>query len=179
MRFLAVILCLVFLAGCAATTPRYRKGGREVQKDNSEKQEKHFLKEHKTSDFDKLQSNDLLRLGRIIQSYLGTPYSGHSPFVKGLDCSQFVRNVFRTFNNTELPRTSKEQFKMGHKITRGHLRYGDLVFYKTNGKSISHVGIYIGYGEFVHASSSSGVIISRIDEEYWRKRYVGARRIID
>jgi cell wall-associated NlpC family hydrolase len=86
--------------------------------------------------------------------------------------------VFERFDGTDLPRKASEQFKIGQRVRKNSLRYGDLVFFKINGRSISHVGIYIGHDEFVHASYSSGVVISHIDEKYWQKRFAGARRII-
>jgi cell wall-associated NlpC family hydrolase len=120
----------------------------------------------------------LIELGRIIQSHLGTPYKGKSRTRDGMDCSSFTAAVFDEFNRTKLPRTAKKQSKTGQKVDRRRLRYGDLVFFKTSGSSVSHVGIYIGDDEFVHSSTSTGVIISNLKEKYWRKRYAGARRIL-
>lgn len=178
-RLPLVIFLVILLSGCTTSVPRYRKGGEEIKDntDNSPKAQR--VLEYRTSEFANLKTMDLIRLGMIIQSYLGMPYSGMSRFVKGLDCSEFVRNVYSKFNRLDLPRSAAEQYKKGHKIEKGHLRYGDLVFFRTDGRTASHVGIYVGYDEFVHASSSAGVIISGMQEECWRKHYIGARRIID
>jgi len=121
---------------------------------------------------------ELMRLGRIIQNYLGTPYRGQSRYREGMDCSAFVRDVFREYNNTQLPRTARDQAGVGAGFRNSDLRYGDLLFFRTDGRSISHVGIYVGYNEFVHSSSSQGVMISSLGEKYWKKRLAGARRII-
>ncbi len=179
IRAIAVsILVLLFLAGCQVN-PRYRTGGPTVageeQKalDNDE-----HTRDRKYGQSEKTSTAELERLGRIIQSYLGIPYAGSSPYDKGLDCSQFTRLVYEKYNRTALPRTARDQYKAGRKVAPGRLQYGDLLFFKTNGNSISHVGIYVGYGEFTHASSSGGVIISSLNEKYWKKRYAGARRIL-
>ena len=95
----------------------------------------------------------------------------------GFDCSGFVRYVFRQGIGADLPNTSAAQFQAGQKIARTELRSGDLVFFRTAGKRISHVGIYTGDGEFIHApSSGKRVSISRLSEPYWARRFAGAKR---
>lgn len=122
-------------------------------------------------------TNDNLRLGLIVQSYLGKPYTGRSKYVDGVDCSFFVSEVFRKFDQRQMPRTVAEQYQLGKVITRKNLAYGDLVYFKTERSKVSHVGIYIGENQFIHASTSRGVIITDMSEKYWSKRYVGSRRI--
>ncbi|MNW32273.1 Murein DD-endopeptidase MepS/Murein LD-carboxypeptidase precursor [compost metagenome] len=78
----------------------------------------------------------------------------------------------------KLPHQSGAQYKMGTAISRADLRAGDLVFYNTSGRGVSHVGIYVGDGKFAHSSSSRGVIISSMSESYYVNRYVGAKRIM-
>jgi hypothetical protein len=78
----------------------------------------------------------------------------------------------------ELPRSSKEQAKIGSKIAKKDLRKGDLVFFNTNGKNISHVGIYIGNDKMAHSSTSHGTTIANINDKYYASRYVTARRIL-
>lgn len=99
--------------------------------------------------------------------------------MEGLDCSEFVREVFEKYDKRQLPRTSQEQFKIGVKLPRNRIQYGDLVFFQTaSSGGVSHVGIYLGSGRFIHASESNGVIITLINDDYWTKRYVGAVRIL-
>jgi cell wall-associated NlpC family hydrolase len=94
----------------------------------------------------------------------------------GLDCSAFVRAVYKNAFNIELPRTTEEQAKRGRRIKRENLRAGDLVFFKPPSYP-RHVGIFLKGRDFVHASKSEGVIISQIAPDYWGKYYWTARRI--
>ncbi len=96
----------------------------------------------------------------------------------GMDCSGFVRAVYKNVFNIELPRTTKGQVKQGRPIGRGELQAGDLVFFKPPTYP-RHVGIFLNGNQFVHASKSKGVIISQIDGYYWRKYYWTARRILN
>lgn len=171
------VVILVILLGCRPY-PRYRAGEAknpdiEESSDENKFQRKRAFDKSKTT-----ATRDLMRLGRIIQSYLGTPYEWKSGHDEGLDCSQFVRIVFDEFNRSKLPRMVKKQFETGSRVARLELRYGDLVFFRTEGRSVSHVGIYIGDDEFAHATSSSGVIISSLKDDYWKDRFVAGRRIL-
>ncbi|HZG59640.1 MAG TPA: C40 family peptidase [Anoxybacillus sp.] len=107
--------------------------------------------------------------------YIGVPYKWGGTTPKGFDCSGFVTYVYKEFGVT-LPRTAEKQYQHGEKIAKNELESGDLVFFATYKKTASHAGIYIGDNKFIHASSSKGVMISELDESYWKKRYLGARR---
>jgi cell wall-associated NlpC family hydrolase len=102
---------------------------------------------------------------------------GSSP-ESGFDCSGFVNHVFREGIGLVLPRSSKEMSKSGEAISRDELRPGDLVFFNTMRNAFSHVGIYLGDNQFVHAPRSGGrVRIEDIRDGYWTKRFNGARRV--
>lgn len=114
-------------------------------------------------------------------SMLGTPYKfGSSNPEKGIDCSGFVKHVYKESADISLPRSARDMSKEGEKITKSDLKPGDLVFFNTRKQPNSHVGIYKGDGEFVHASSSHSkeVTISRMDQKYWSTRFNGARRVL-
>jgi cell wall-associated NlpC family hydrolase len=114
-------------------------------------------------------------------SFLGIKYKrgGSSP-ENGLDCSGFVRLVFKTATATELPRTAKEISNQGDTVAPSDLKPGDLVFYNTLKKSFSHVGIYLGDNKFIHSPSVGGKVrVESMNIAYWKKRFNGARRIND
>lgn len=114
-------------------------------------------------------------------SMIGTPYKfGSSNPEKGLDCSGFVKHVYKESADISLPRSAADMSKQGEKVVKAELKPGDLVFFNTRKKPNSHVGIYAGDGTFVHASSSrtKEVTVSRIGEKYWATRFNGARRVL-
>ena len=120
------------------------------------------------------------RLRRIVDKYIGIPYKWGGTTRSGMDCSAFTRAAFRETYGIELPRTSKQMYRLGLFLpNRQELRPGDLVFFKDTfaGTGISHVGVYLGDGEFAHASSSKGVTITPLSNPYFTKRYAGGRRI--
>ena len=95
----------------------------------------------------------------------------------GFDCSGFVRYVFRHGAGTELPSDSASQYRTGKLVAKQDMQTGDLVFFRIKGTRVSHVGIYIGNGRFIHApSKGKAVSISHLDETYWSKRFAGAKR---
>lgn len=111
------------------------------------------------------------------KQFLGTPYvwAGSSP--SGFDCSGFVSYVFKNFGYT-VNRTAASMYTNGVAVDKSELQIGDAVFFASSSESIGHVGIYIGDGEFIHSSSGCGyVTISGLDESYYSRMYVGARRI--
>lgn len=114
-------------------------------------------------------------------SMIGTPYKygGKDP-EKGVDCSGFVKLVYKESADISLPRTAKQMSATGEEVEEEKLKPGDLVFFNTRKKPFSHVGIYAGNGEFVHASSSRSkeVTVSRMNSRYWSNRFNGARRVL-
>jgi cell wall-associated NlpC family hydrolase len=111
------------------------------------------------------------------KKYIGVPYVWGGSTPSGFDCSGFVQYVFNA-HGISLPRTSKQQYGVGTYVSKANLKAGDLVFFDTEGSGISHLGIYIGNNQFIHASSSKGVIITSLSNTYWAPRYYGAKRIL-
>jgi len=98
----------------------------------------------------------------------------------GLDCSGFVRLVFKDTLGEQLPRTSVEMSQVGQRIDTSQLKAGDLVFFNTMRRAFSHVGIYLGDNHFLHAPRTGAEVrVESMEDSYWVKRYNGARRIID
>ena len=122
-------------------------------------------------------SSSLVR--RVVQAALGfqgVPYvfGGTSP--NGFDCSGFTRYIFAQAG-IDLPRTADAQYEVGQNVSSNGLQTGDLVYFSTYESGASHVGIYLGNGQFISATSSRGIAIARMDSGYWGDRYIGARRV--
>lgn len=167
MRYKLCILAVIgvsTLVGCMPY-PRYRPDA-------------DFTPRQQGPDDQFLTTDEYIQLGLILQSRLGVPHSGRSKWEEGVDCSQFTSDVYAQFNGMQLPRTVAEQFAQGKEVARSRLKFGDLMFFRTERDRVSHVGVYIGFNEFIHVSSSNGVIISSLREKYWARCYVGARRIL-
>lgn len=106
-------------------------------------------------------------------------YGGHAPNT-GFDCSGLVRYVFRNALGIVLPRQAHLQFSSGETVDRSHLEPGDLVFFRTQGRRITHVGIYLDDGRFIHAPRTGETIrVDRLNNPYWKQHYAGARRVGD
>ena len=117
---------------------------------------------------------------RIIQNamqYMGVPYLFGGTTPAAFDCSGYVQYVFRNAG-ISLPRTADVQYEVGTPVSTAELIPGDVVFFTTYTYGASHVGIYLGDSNFIHASSSRGVTISSLNEAYYSARYIGARRMI-
>jgi len=128
----------------------------------------------------RLQSGRELDVGplrKVADTYLGIPYLLGGETTSGIDCSAFSQQVFRKTYGLELPRKAAWQGAQGVPVFKFGLQPGDLVFFGTNVDSVEHVGIYMGEGKFINATSSSGVKYSSLDESYWLGRYLFARRM--
>jgi cell wall-associated NlpC family hydrolase len=112
-------------------------------------------------------------------SLLGTPYKfgGNNP-EKGLDCSGFVKHVYKESADISLPRSAAEMSQLGEMVAKEELKPGDLVFFNTMRRAFSHVGVYVGDGKFIHAPrAGKAVNVEDMRSAYWQKRFNGARRV--
>jgi lipoprotein Spr len=116
------------------------------------------------------------QMDKAISPTIGVNYKTAGVSTSGFDCSGFTMYIFDKLG-IELPHQSGSQFSMGTAVARNDLREGDLVFFNTSGRGVSHVGIYVGNGKFAH-SASKGVAISSLSESYYVNRYIGAKRIM-
>lgn len=112
-------------------------------------------------------------------SALGTRYDyGGASYANGFDCSGLVAHVFLEAYGIRLPHSARAQSRLGTPVSLADLRPGDLVFFDTEHRRFSHVGIYIGHGQFVHAPrTGEKVRVSDLHKRYWMRRFDGARRI--
>jgi cell wall-associated NlpC family hydrolase len=123
-----------------------------------------------------------LRLYNFIKQWTGTPYVWGGNSTSGIDCSAFVQRLYRAVYDINVPRTSIEQFftrKVELYSNTKYLVEGDLVFFKTiaNNNAVTHVGFYLCNGYFINASSSKGVSLGNLYDEYWSERYVASGRL--
>jgi cell wall-associated NlpC family hydrolase len=113
---------------------------------------------------------------RSAHRFMGTPYVFGGTSEGGIDCSGFTMRVFM-MNGIRLPRTADVQYSVGSPVGKGKEEAGDLVFFETYCPGPSHVGIYLGGGNFIHASSSRGVTVANLSDSYFKNRYLGAKRV--
>jgi cell wall-associated NlpC family hydrolase len=122
-------------------------------------------------------SSDRRLLLQTAESWLGVPYRYGGNGRDGIDCSGFVCRIYDAIE-VRLPRTSTQQSDVGEEVSLYDALPGDLVFFNTTGSGVSHVGILLNTNDFVHASTSSGVIVSSLGERYYRERLVSVRRVV-
>ncbi len=117
-------------------------------------------------------------LNEYYANWRGTPYRFGGTSRRGIDCSAFTQQAMSDALGVSLPRTTRDQLKRGRSIASHQVRPGDLVFFQT-GETLKHVGVMIGPGKFMHASTSKGVTISRTDDSYWGRRVIDYRRVLN
>lgn len=129
---------------------------------------------------DALSSSAASKLINYGDNYLGRPYKfgASTSTTRYFDCSSFTKHVFKHLGY-KLPRTARDQAKVGRYISKSNLKKGDLVFFKvpSRGNFIGHVGIYVGNGKMLHTYGEGGVKFSSINSTYWKKNYATARRL--
>ena len=198
-------LLMVLLEACGPSSPRFTRGtsrkkaaversssvrfasreAEEETKENDRKPEPAVIESVVSGarDFKKEKNRAITpleqsRMMRAISRYMGTPYVYGGNDIKGIDCSAYTSAVYKESIGKLLPRSAHEQATVGTPVSFKDLKFGDLVFFNTTGKSASHVGIYLGDDLFAHASVSLGVTISSLESSYYKKRYEGARRLV-
>jgi cell wall-associated NlpC family hydrolase/SH3-like domain-containing protein len=124
-------------------------------------------------------SNAASAVVSLAYAKLGSPYVWGAEGPSSFDCSGLTSYVFRNAAGVSLPRTSGAQYGVGTSVSKANLQAGDLVFFATGGGGISHVGIYVGGGNMIHAPQSGDVVkVSNINSSYWQNAYVGAKRVL-
>ncbi|OPY83354.1 MAG: D-gamma-glutamyl-meso-diaminopimelic acid endopeptidase CwlS precursor [Syntrophorhabdus sp. PtaU1.Bin153] len=128
------------------------------------------------------RSNDeKYMLVKVAKSFVGAPYQYGGETVRGLDCSAFVKKIYEIFD-VQLPRSAREQYRVGNRVSKEELSIGDLVFFQTKRSAgyPTHVGIYIGDGNFIHSSSGHnrlGVKVDALSSDFYSRTYMGATRV--
>lgn len=115
-------------------------------------------------------------LYNFIENWYGTHYRMGGTTKKGIDCSAFSGTLLSTIFSFNVPRTAREQYKICEHLNKTDLLPGDLVFFNTRG-GVSHVGVYLANNHFVHSSSTDGVKISSLDEDYYSRKFICGGRV--
>lgn len=174
-RVLPAIALATVLSACSSTNT-----SNNAQTDtHAVKGQNGFLLQASQDEFEQMVQNVDIK-SRLMDQYAdwkGVRYRLGGTSKRGIDCSAFVQTTFREQFGLDLPRSTYEQEDTGKSINRGKLRPGDIVLFRA-GSTGRHVGIYLGNDNFVHASTSSGVMISSLNDSYWKKRYREARRVL-
>ena len=168
LRLSCCILLAIALAACSTSAP-------PVAKSSSKTRPQASAKTVRITHIDHAAASSELMLHSM--SLIGTPYRfGGSTRNTGSDCSGMVQCVYRETLNVALPRTAHDMAAAGKVISKNQLQVGDLVFFNTNGKKFSHVGLYIGENRFIHAPShKSSIKINYLSDKYYATRFTGAR----
>lgn len=177
LKYIFIIPVLLILINLNTSCHSSKKNTEDIE--YKEKTDKKKHKEKEILGF-KISKHDNIELYREADKWVGTPYRYGGNSKSGTDCSGLVMEIYRKVYDKKLQRSSSSiMSKNCKKIRKGSLKEGDLVFFATgkNKKKISHVGIYLKDGKFLHASSSRGVIVSDLDENYYEKNFVCAGRV--
>ncbi len=205
--FLVSTLVGIYAIGCSSSSPRFRSSDAStsaiIQEDdefrfaskikeeemseddrkvNLDNVKRRILSRKKSSTRYKNETPEGLNRDRFllnVVSYLGVPYDFGGSSKEGIDCSALTSKVYSASANLSLPRSTRDQYKVGSAVSKGNLQFGDLVFFNTTGHGPSHVGIYVEDDLFVHASVSYGVTFSSLESSYYKKRFIGARRVVN
>ncbi|WP_220768015.1 NlpC/P60 family protein [Shewanella sp. MBTL60-007] len=156
MRVLIVLIFVALLSACSSAPSQSLSSGKSPSLSDTSETKKQLLQMHR--------------------EWKGVPYRLGGMSKKGIDCSGFVLLTFQSRFGRQLPRTTAQQRELGKSVSKSQLRAGDLVFFKT-GWSTRHVGIYISDSQFLHASTSQGVMISSLNNSYWKQKYWLSRRL--
>jgi cell wall-associated NlpC family hydrolase len=204
-RLAVLFSCLllgILVQACSSSSPRFKGRGSSSSTETTASDQQRFAtkaRQEETAEDDRKvdmkdvqgrfakpladtpgrgSSIDRKRVITEVLGLIGTPYVLGGNSTDGMDCSAFTAHIYGRAIDRTLPRTTEDQHKVGQPV-RGKLRFGDLVFFNTMGQSPSHVGIFIGDDLFAHASVSFGVTISSLQSSYYKKRYIGARRVAE
>lgn len=181
IQIILIFAALLFLFSCKATSKIRKEKSKSVNVSNNEEGEKiknnyYELASQKLGY--RLEGNEDIKFLSNAIDWLGVPYRYGGCTKEGTDCSCFVITFYKEVYGIILPRKSEDMLAKSIVVERENLKTGDLLFFKIAGDKVSHVAIYISKGNFIHATTSKGVMINNLDENYYKKYYYKAGRFI-
>ena len=124
-------------------------------------------------------SSSQTRLFRAAENWLGVPYRWGGNDRQGIDCSGLAVQLYRQVFNLKLPRNSARQRQLGYAVHPPYLKPGALLFFRFKSEEgVEHIGVYLGNGQFIHASRTRGVVLDRLDDPYYQRHLIVIRRIV-
>jgi cell wall-associated NlpC family hydrolase len=182
LAILLIFNVLLISCGSNKVTSYKKSGSKKVYTSSKKSKSNESTEVYRSKYADDSAPRDVNKIIKTAKSYIGTPYKYGGITSSGFDCSGLVYVSFKELN-IDLPRRSSDQAGFGKEIDVEQVKIGDLIFFNTSGSSISHVGIvesinHDGAINFVHSSTSKGVTISSLDENYWKARFVKAVRLL-
>ena len=178
--YIVLLYSINYFTGCSGSYPRFTSVDPK-EEIKEEVKEDNILVRSDEQQIPPAERNPLINeneLFRLIKKNIGVPYIYGGKDNTGFDCSGFASYIYKKGLDKKILPVTTEQYKVGRIIAQNDLKFGDLVFFNTTGRIPSHVGIFVGNNSFAHASVVKGVTISSLSSEYYKKRYVGARRVI-
>ncbi len=184
---LVIILLGGALQGCSSSRNAYNRddiyGGTMSSKKKKSKNKHHDNNNKKNNSShipDVGMTADARKVLEEAYAWLGTPYRLGGETRNGVDCSGLTCMAYKEATGIKLPRSSREQADFCHRVRRSELRPGDLVFFSSRrgGDRINHVAIYVGDNSIIHATSSQGVVVSNLDEDYWKSHFYSCGRVL-
>ena len=162
--FFLVLTALLLLSGCSSkkATPTYKAKKTKKTLHSKNKQSGSWIN---------------IALSKEYAKWNGVPYKYGGTSLKGVDCSSLMQIIYRDAFSLKIPRTTKSQAKTGYQINKNSSREGDLVFFKT-GWNTRHSGIILAKDKFIHSSTKYGVMVSSLNNPYWKSKYWQTRRVL-
>ena len=175
LKYCLIILCLIYFISCKhqQTVTKSTNSNSTKTESPSKAIKKQYASMLGVSESD-IKNETLYK---FINEWYGVPYKYAGKDKVGIDCSGLTSTLYLKVYNKTISSNTKALVGEVKKISESDLKEGDLVFFNTNGKSISHVGVYLQNHKFVHASTKKGVMISDMNEEYFKKTYVSSGRV--
>lgn len=169
-----IVVCLMLVAwlSLSCKSSKLKPAKREPHTHIEQRRLIHFNTKFELT----LDHTSNLALYELIEEWLGVPHKDNGCEKSGTDCSCFVKMVYKNIYNTDAGKHSQEMYARTQRIEKAQLQEGDLVFFKTKGDKISHVGIYLNNQKFVHVSTRKGVAVNSLTEVYYQKTYAAAGR---